>query len=223
MNIYNLIKSNPHALIAGTTGAGKSQLIKNLLIDILKDSETVLIDLKRIELKEFKSCGRVIYYACEPADAVFILDWCCELMDKRYKQLEQNELSFLPCYIVIDELADLIACCGGKAIAPLSRLARLARAADIHLILATQSPARRNLPAQIIQNVPCRVALRCNDPIESRQVVGVAGAERLPLYGSALIRAPQFTGVFRLDGLNACDPNAVKKVLKDISIIDNAP
>jgi len=185
----------PHVLIAGTTGAGKSVLLRAVVAELLRScsAEFVAIDLKRVELIQLKSSERLLAYADEPEQVEPILEGVLRLMEKRYaimQERREQKYSGTPCYVLIDELADVLAECGRKVEEQLARLARLARAADIHLICCTQSPSRSVLRARIIQNIPARVALRCGDAIESRQIVGTRGAEELPLYGSALVRLP---------------------------------
>ena len=196
---------HPHALIAGTTGSGKSVLLRSVVAELLRSSnaEFVAVDLKRVELIQLRESSRLCAYADEPCQVCDILDAVLRLMEARYAVMQERREQLFrgtPCYILIDELADVLAECGRKVEEQLARLARLARAADIHIIACTQSPSRSVLRARIIQNIPARVALRCGDAIESRQIVGVKGAEELPLYGSALVRLPG-RPMTRVDGL----------------------
>jgi len=86
-----------------------------------------------------------------------------------------------PLYVVIDELADLVS--NKKALELIIKIGRLGRAAQVHLICATQDPSRKTLPAALMQNFTTTVALRCRSAIESRQIIGIPGAEKLPKYG----------------------------------------
>ena len=117
-------------------------------------------------------------------------------MEKRFREMETQERDLStrpPLYLVIDETADLFDCVKGSR-EKVKKLLRLSRAACIHLILATQAPSRKNLSADVTLNIPCRVALRCETAIESRQVLGCPGAEMLPQYGYCLVKTPSNAG-----------------------------
>ena len=110
------------------------------------------------------------------------LDSVIYIMEKRFKRMgDKKKTAEGPYYVVIDELADMITIKG--VLERLVKIGRLGRAANIHLLCATQDPSRRTLPAQLMQNFTCTVALRCRSAIESRQIIGVPGAELLPKYG----------------------------------------
>lgn len=199
-NVYRLFLhclEQPHLLIGGSTGSGKSVLINGIIHTLLhfppENKQMILIDPKRVELKEYKKCKHTLLYATEPQEAVKALKGGIRLMDKRYRRMSGKRSTEAHIYIIIDELADLLQ--QSKEVESLiTTIARLGRAANIHLILATQSPNRRVITAEIKTNMTSRIALRCEEAIESRQIINQKGAESLPQYGYGLYRHPQAVG-----------------------------
>lgn len=174
----------PHTLIAGTTGSGKSVLLNDILKYIVNEPGVgSFFDLKRVELGEYKHLGFCQAYITEPEDVVRELNTVLFIMEERFKRMTSKKSCEAPYYVIIDELGDMLTIKG--VLERLVKIGRLGRAANIHLICATQDPSRRTLPAQFMQNFTCTVALRCRSAIESRQIIGVSGAETLPKYGYA--------------------------------------
>ena len=186
------VAKSPHILIAGTTGSGKSVALNNLIYSLLlqrgNGTDFIMIDTKRVELKQYKSLPSLWCYETEPENVPSLLDRVIDLMDDRYYEMEGKETLEPHLYIVIDELADLLDEPG--VLKKLVKIGRLGRAAHIHLLACTQDPSRSTLSAQLMQNFTARIALRCRDQIESRQVLGHTGAELLPKYGSAILSDP---------------------------------
>lgn len=193
-----------HTLIAGTTGSGKSVLLNDLLIAINSysseygDPICVFFDLKRVELCQYKLLkGFCAGYVTEPRQVLSALDWAIDKMEARYREMNgRKKSSRSPLILVIDELADLVSIKG--ALDRLIKIGRLGRAANVRLLCATQDPSRRTLSAQFMQNVTCSIALRCRSAIESRQIIGVPGAELLPRYGKALVYTPSGLDEFEI-------------------------
>lgn len=189
--------SKPHTLIAGSTGSGKSVLINSMLYTLLSfqptEKQMLLIDPKRVELYAYKDVPHCIGYACELPDIIALLRRVISIMDDRYAKMQSERKKMYEgadIYVVIDEVADLMLLT--KEAEPLiQKLALLGRAARVHLIMATQNPSRKSLPASIIQNMSDRIALHCNDKIESRQILGQPGAESLPRYGKGIYKNPE--------------------------------
>lgn len=200
MHYYTFFKNvseQTHLLVAGTTGSGKSTFIKGILNALLikppNELRLVLIDPKKVELEPFRRLPHVIKYADTHADAIEALKYCCWLQEKTYEDMKRRHLQETDqahIYIIIDELADLILSAGGEALPLLQKIAQLGRAAGIHLIAATQSPSRKTLPAEIMVNMTAQVALRCRSAIESRQILGISGAEELPKHGKVIYYSP---------------------------------
>lgn len=193
--IYTRMLQSPHILIAGTTGSGKSVALNSLLYSAMleavesgKDATFTYIDLKMIELVDWRDLPNCAKYVDRPEDAPKALQEAVDAMYARYKQMQKDHLKETDeghVYIVVDELADFVN--DKQCLERLVTLGRLGRAAHYHLILCTQDPSRATLSASLLQNMTCRVALRTKSPIESRQIVGVAGAEKLPEHGRALM------------------------------------
>lgn len=198
--LYDNFLKQPHLLIAGATGSGKSVLINDFISYILKvktpeQARLILIDPKKVELYKYISCPHALKYASENKDIIKVLDLLIDEMMKRYTVLQrQNKVSWqgTHLYIFIDELADLLTT-EKKAVLPkLQRLAQLGRASGIHLIMATQRPTKDILSGQLKVNLDSRVALRVATPQDSRNIIDISGAEQLPRYGQALYKSPEY-------------------------------
>lgn len=187
--IGKMVHQQTHTLIAGTTGSGKSVLLNSIIWSYLSYPDyNVFIDLKRVELVRYKNHPRTLAYVNRPEQVIPALDSLIQRMENRYDEMEREGtvLSDRPrVNVIIDELADLLTYKGVEE--RIVKLMRLGRASRIHLLMATQSPNRKVLTATIQQNVTCAIALRCKSAIESRQVIGVGGAENLPRYGKGLL------------------------------------
>ncbi len=188
-----------HILVAGTTGAGKSTLINAFIYTALYQTpdelRLVLIDPKRVELARYRRLPHTLAYADEGQGIAATLQKCVALMENRYARMQAAGVrtSDEPAvWVIVDELADLITTDRARVEPALVRLAQLGRAANIHLLLATQTPHRSVITAQIKLNLPCAVALRCREAIESRLVMGCRGAENLPMYGRGFYASPAF-------------------------------
>ena len=200
--LFNLVNEN-HILIGGATGSGKSVLLNDLLYILTSfpsnQQKLILIDLKRVELSRWQDFPHVLETITEPQDVISCLDRIIDFMEYLYKKMQKEKKTYtdnIPVHIVIDELAEVMRVKGAEQ--RIDTLLRLARAANIHLILATQNVSRSSgIPARLYQNVTCTIGLRCRSAIESRQIIGVAGCEKLPKYGKAYI--------YNGDGLNLID------------------
>ena len=177
-------------MIAGTVGSGKSTLEKAVLhTGFTKNIHWVYIDFKGNELKRFSKAPNCIGYASEPEVAIPLLKYVIELMMGRFDRMEQRDIDKTdepPIWIVVDETAEFASLCGAEGLKLLARIGRMGRAANIHMMLCTQNPSRGKdggLPSALMQNITSAIALRCRASIESRQIIGIAGAELLPKYG----------------------------------------
>lgn len=191
------ILRQPHALIAGATGSGKSVLINSLIYTALhsapSEKQFILIDPKRVELVDYRTTPHAILYASEPAQILKAINEGVRIMEKRYKQMQRQRLKSYPgadIYIIIDEFADLMTTQKRDTLPTLCRLAQLGRAARVHLILATQRPTREIINGQIKVNIDARVALRCPTAQDSRNIINEKGAEKLPRYGKGYYLTP---------------------------------
>lgn len=196
--LYEDMLRQPHLLIAGATGSGKSVIINGLIYTLLikdpADVGLILIDPKRVELIQYKYTSSCMKYASEQEDMIRTLDWCVELMEQRYKEMQRNRqrsYSGKKIYVFVDELADLLTTSKKQVLPMIQRLAQLGRAAQIHLILATQRPTKDILSGQLKVNLDSRVALRVPTAVDSRNIINVAGAEDLPRYGQGYYLTPE--------------------------------
>jgi len=205
----------PHLLIAGATGSGKSvcvnTIINSLLLRTTPDElRLVLIDPKRIELSGYSDIPHLIQdVVTDPEDALIVLNWAVSEMERRYELLQQvncrdlaaynkkashttdNSLEVLPLIVIIvDEFADLIMTAGRDIEIPITRLAQMARAIGIHLILATQRPSTKVITGIIKANFPSRIAFRVSSKIDSRVILDANGAESLLGRGDMLFLPP---------------------------------
>lgn len=194
--LYIDILQQSHTLIAGQTGSGKSVMLNGILTTACKQGNNlfVLVDPKRVELRDYKNLPTCLAYANTSAETVRALDKALDIMERRYIDMEKRGLKLYdgdPLLVVIDELADLLISADSKKIQnQLQRLTALGRAALVKTICATQCPNRQILKANIVLNFTGRVALRCQTAIESRQIINVKGAEDLPMYGECLYLRP---------------------------------
>lgn len=208
----------PHMLIAGATGTGKSVAINSLLISLLyrntpQDAKFIVVDPKRVEMTLYNGIPHLLTPPItDPEKAVNAMKWAVAEMDRRYKLMaevnkrsitEYNAVSSLPLpYIVIlvDELADLMAVAQADIEAAIVRLAQMARAVGIHLVLATQSPRTDIITGLIKANITSRVAFAVGSQIESRIILDMAGAEKLLGNGDMLFISTESNKPRRVQG-----------------------
>lgn len=189
--LYRDMLEQPHLMIAGTTGSGKSVAVNALIYTALyrlptdapNGAQLILIDPKRVELAAYKHLPHTLRYASEPAGMIEALRYAMQLTEARYRAMQRKGLRDYPggdVYIIIDEFADLMTT-DRKHVQPLiQRLAQIGRAAHIHIILATQCPLAKVIPTEIKVNFDSRVGLRCRSAQDSRNILGFAGCETFP-------------------------------------------
>jgi len=217
----------PHILIAGTTGSGKSVCVNSILSSLLlfntpDELRLVLVDPKRVELTGYNGVPHLLSpVVVEMEKVVGALQWMTREMDRRYHQFSQvgarnitdfnarlqaqgqKKLPFL--VVVIDELADLMMLAPDETERTITRLAQLARATGIHLILATQRPSVDVVTGLIKANFPARVAFAVASNTDSRVILDQPGAERLLGRGDMLYQAPDAPSPVRLQGVFVSD------------------
>lgn len=199
------IAKMPHLLIAGSTGSGKSIFVNNLILSILEkstpeDTRLILIDPKIVELSIYNNVRYLLTpVVTDTAKTIQVLEWAVEEMERRYLTLAKNSVRNIDEYnkkcdkmykiiIVIDELADLMLQSGVEIENLICRLAQKARAAGIHLILATQRPSVDVITGLIKANVPSRIAFTTSSKIDSRIILDEPGAEKLTGKGDLLFK-----------------------------------
>lgn len=215
--VANLAKM-PHLLIAGATGAGKSVGINTIIASILynatpEEVRFLMVDPKRIELSGYEGIPHLLHpVVVDPKMASRALNWAVREMERRYKLLEEAKVKSFDSYnqhmeeklpyivIIVDELADLMMVASKDVESSIARLAQMARAAGIHMILATQRPSVDVLTGLIKANFPTRISFKVSSKIDSRTILDGGGAEQLLGAGDMLFLAPGGAVVNRIHG-----------------------
>ena len=193
-NFCHELLNESHVIIGGATGSGKSVLLDDILYTLAgydpNDDRIVLLDIKRVGLKKWRKLPHVIRFETEFDTIRSALSWVNAEMDRRYVDMYRKDLELSDkyrIYVIIDEANEVLT--DKACLEYVNRLMRLARAAEIHLIMATQDVSRTTgIPARIWKNASCTVGLRCNNPTDSRQIIGIGGCEKLPRFGQSYIR-----------------------------------
>lgn len=229
------LSAMPHLLIAGTTGSGKSVCIASLTVclamnNVPEDLRMVMIDPKMVELIRFNGLPHLIgKVETELERIVGVLRWCTTEMDRRYKLLEAARARDIDAYnnkikrnrkydplprvvILIDELADLMMMAPDQTEHTLVRLAQMARATGIHLVVATQRPSTDILTGLIKANFPARISFAVASSVDSRVVLDTQGAETLLGSGDMLYLAPDASAPVRLQGVFISDEEIEKLI-----------
>jgi S-DNA-T family DNA segregation ATPase FtsK/SpoIIIE len=229
--VFPDLEKMPHLLIAGATGSGKSVAIHTILTSFLyKNSpetlKLILIDPKRVELSLYEGLPHLISnVVTDTKKAVNVFRWAISEMDRRYQILEQsgsrdiksfnasnkdNQLPYL--VIIVDELADLMASFGREVEGSIVRLAQMARATGIHLILSTQRPSVDVLTGLIKANITSRIALQVASQVDSRTILDMAGAEKLLGGGDLLFVSGELSKPKRIQGAYISEEETKKVV-----------
>ena len=187
----------PHLLIAGATGSGKSVCVNTIITSLLYKSspeevKLLLIDPKVVELAHYNGIPHLLSpVVTDPKKASNALNWAVNEMNKRYQLFAENGVKDITGYnkkceykmykivIIIDELADLMMACGNEVEDYICRLAQMARAAGMHLIIATQRPSVDVITGIIKANIPSRIAFAVSSQTDSRTILDMGGAEKL--------------------------------------------
>lgn len=225
------IAKMPHVLVAGTTGSGKSVLSNAFITSLLfraspQEVRMIMIDPKRVEFTVYNGIPHLLTpVIVEPAKILSALKWATNEMERRYKIFAErgvrniegyNELSgfqALP-YIVIfiDELADLMMFAPVEVEDAIARLAQMARAVGIHLVIATQRPSVNVITGLIKANIPCRIAFNVSSMIDSRVIIDSIGAEKLLGRGDMLYIPPDQAKPSRIQGTFVSEKDVHKLV-----------
>lgn len=232
------IAKMPHVIIAGTTGSGKSVCSHSLIMSILMNAspdevKLILVDPKMVEFPKYNGIPHLLIpVVTDPRKAAGALNWAVQEMLKRYKIFSDNnardllsynamaekneELEKLPqIVILIDELADLMMAASNEVEDAICRLAQMARAAGMHLVIATQRPTVDVVTGLIKANIPSRIALMVSSQVDSRAIIDVGGAEKLLGYGDMLYNPQEFSKPKRVQGCYVKD-NEIEKVVEFI-------
>lgn len=226
--IVSSIDKMPHLLIAGATGSGKSVCINTIIMSILykaspNDVKLILIDPKVVELSIYNGIPHLaIPVVTDPKKASHALNWAVTEMERRYKIFSENFVRDIKSYnkknidnkleklpyivIIIDELSDLMMVSANEVEDAICRLAQMARACGIHLIVATQRPTVDVITGTIKANIPSRISFAVSSQIDSRTILDSSGAEKLLGKGDMLFFPSNLSKPLRVQGCFISDP-----------------
>ncbi len=225
----------PHLLVAGATGSGKTVCLNSMIVSLLyqngpDDMKLILIDPKRVELPVYNGIPHLLVPTItDVPKTVNALKWAIMEMERRFRTLEQFGVRDLTSYnaraetkmptvvIVVDELADLMVAAAHEIESSVIRIAQMARAIGIHLILATQRPSVDVITGLIKANIPARIAFAVASQTDSRTILDTGGAEKLLGRGDMLFTAPELSKPRRIQGALISDEeiNRVVEFLKE--------
>jgi len=237
--VYTDIADGPHVLVAGATGTGKTIFLNSLILSLLykytpDQMRMIMVDPKRVEFQNYNDIPHllcpVIYDATKTINA---LQWLVREMERRFEVFSEVSSRNIGSYnanktvvangaqlpyivFVVDELADLMAAKGKELEAGIVRLAQMARATGIHLVLATQRPSVEVITGLIKANVPTRITFQVSSQIDSRTVIDTSGAEKLLGAGDMLFSSAKSAKISRIQGPYVSEKE-VKKVADFIS------
>lgn len=226
--IVDLVQT-PHLLIAGATGSGKSVCVNSIICSILYkrtpgEVRLILIDPKIVELKLYNNIPHLLTpVITEPKRAFQVLQYCIYEMERRYSLLDSLGVRDIGAYnrkikkgkyaaeklpyivVIVDEFADLMATTGKELESTLARLAAMARAVGIHLVLATQRPSIDVITGLIKANIPSRIAFMVTNKIDSRIILDMVGADKLLGKGDMLFASAWEPALTRIQGAFVSD------------------
>ena len=231
----------PHLLVAGSTGSGKSVGLNSMLVSMLchlrpDEMRLILIDPKRLEFSAYKDIPHLLFpIVTEPRQVPIILKWVIAEMERRYElmaivgvrnlsdykklknkavsKVEMEDLPFM--VIIIDELADLMMVAGKEVEIYVARIAQMARAAGIHMIIATQRPSVDVITGTIKVNFPSRISFKVTSKVDSKTIIDFGGAEKLLGKGDMLFTDPKSSDLKRVHGAFVSDEE-INKLTKQL-------
>ena len=230
----------PHLLIAGATGSGKSVCINSLIVSLLykyspEDVKLLMIDPKVVELSVYNGIPHLLIpVVTDPKKAAGALNWAVNEMTRRYQLFADNNVRNIESYnelyvknkiesklplivMIIDELADLMIVCAKDIEDYIGRLAQMARAAGMHLVIATQRPSVDVITGVIKANIPSRISFAVSSQIDSRTILDMAGAEKLLGKGDMLFSPAGASKPIRVQGafISESEVDKVVSYIKD--------
>ena len=233
--IFSDLTKMPHLLIAGATGAGKSVALNAIITTILlrttpEEVRLLLIDPKKVEFNSFAQAPHLMCNIInEPSQANTALMRIVDIMDDRYRKFAEINVKNIKAYneyktvnpeanlenlellvVIIDELADLMIVAGKEVELSIQRITQLARAAGIHLIVATQRPSTDVITGVIKSNIPSRISFAVSSGIDSRTILDTVGAEKLLGNGDMLYYPVGYSAPLRLQGVYISDEEVVR-------------
>ena len=237
-NIVADVAKMPHMMIAGATGSGKSVCINSLIVSILYKASPdqvrmIMVDPKIVELKVYNGIPHLLIpVVSDPKKAAGALNWAVQEMVRRYNLLAEKGARDIHRYnqivegeedgeklpqiiIIVDELADLMMVAPNEVEDSICRLAQMARAAGMHLVIATQRPSVDVITGVIKANIPSRIAFAVSSQVDSRTILDMAGAEKLLGRGDMLFDPSGASKPLRVQGAYVSE-NEVEKIVEFI-------
>jgi S-DNA-T family DNA segregation ATPase FtsK/SpoIIIE len=221
----------PHVLIAGTTGSGKTVSLNSFIASILfraspSEVKLILVDPKRVELTQYNGIPHLLTpVIVEPDKVVSALKWAISEMDRRYRLFAETGVRSITAYnelsgfaalpyivIIVDELADIILFAPAEVEDTICRIAQMARATGIHLVVSTQRPSVDVITGLIKANIPCRIAFAVSSQVDSRVILDIGGAEKLLGRGDMLYIPPDQAKPTRIQGAYVSEPEIQKLI-----------
>ncbi|HTX86889.1 MAG TPA: DNA translocase FtsK 4TM domain-containing protein [Candidatus Nanoarchaeia archaeon] len=220
----------PHLLVAGATNSGKSVCLNSIVVSLLyqnnpEDLRFIMVDPKRVELTVYDGIPHLLTpVITNVPKTINALRWCLNEMDRRFEVLQNFKKRNIQAYnasarekmpyiiFIVDELADLMVAAGRDIEASVIRLAQMARAVGIHLVLATQRPSVDVITGLIKANMPARIAFSVASSIDSKTILDGMGAEKLLGKGDMLFQTPEISKPKRLQGAYVSD-NEIKRIV----------
>lgn len=233
------IAKMPHTLICGATGSGKSVFVNGILMSLLykaspSDVKLIMVDPKKVEFEKYRGIPHLLFpVVSNPKRAAGVLAWCVKEMEDRYEKMakvgvrdlrgynklmrsspsDDPDLQPLPLIvIVIDELSDLMVVARDEVEDHIYRLAQMARAAGMYLLIATQRPSVDVVTGVIKANIPSRIALKTASPQDSRTILNTIGAEQLLGNGDMIYKPQGLDRSLRVQGAWVSDDDVEKVV-----------
>lgn len=189
--------AQPHLLIAGASGSGKSVLLNGLVCAILRhhpnQMQMILIDPKKTELNEYAGVPHTLRHATEHGDIIAALDCAMGIVNARYKAMQRRRMRTYDganVYVIIEEFADLVLTDKKRVLPVVQRLCQIGRAARVHVILVTQCPLATVIPTVVKVNFTSICGLHTATRQQSRNILDMPGLEQLPRYGQCIYQTP---------------------------------
>lgn len=230
----------PHLLVAGQTGSGKTISLNTMIISLLfqnnpDELKLILIDPKRVELPIYNGIPHLLVPTITDVQkTINALRWTVGEMERRFKTLEEHGARDIQSYnsknsekmpaivVVVDELADLMAAAANEVEGSIIRIAQMARAVGIHLVVATQRPSVDVITGLIKANIPARIAFAVASQTDSRTILDTSGAEKLLGRGDMLFTSPEISKPRRIQGAYVSDEE-IKRVVNYVKDEYEAP
>ena len=196
--VYDSMSKQTHVLIAGKTGSGKSVVINGIVYTLISsrfpdECQFIFLDPKRVELNMYKRLPHCLVYSSEKAEMINALRVALDVIEKRYKIMQRQQQRKYQAgagYIISVELADLMTTCRKSVLPLLQRIAQIGRAANVHIIAATQCPLTVIIPTELKVNFDSILGLKTATRQHSRNIIDRPGCESLPAYGKGYYITP---------------------------------